>query len=220
MSEERTEKPTEKALAVSGGQEVSEEILNLYKNRFIAAVDSAAAYLRKHHVIPDLFVGDCDSVDADSMEYISSHNVPVMLFDAKKDYTDTELCIKELLNRGFGDIVIICATGGRVDHTASNISILLMLSSPGAKSRIVDDKNEIYVLTCGVYKVNKRGKKYFSLISITRESEYTTEGFLYEVKNCRIRRDRAGEGISNEMKRESGTLEIQSGTVLIVQSSD
>lgn len=209
-----------KALIVAGGVCVSQKILFLYRDRFIVAADKGACYLKKYNIIPDLFIGDLDSVDTETLQFINVHHIDKKIFDSKKDYTDTDLCVQELLERGFDDIVICCATGKRFDHQLATIAILIRLEKLGKTAKIVDDNNELYVLSKGLHNVSKNNKKYFSLLSITACSEYTTSGFLYEVKHCRITRENAGLGISNELKNEYGALQIHTGIVLIVQSND
>ena len=62
----------------------------------------------------------------------------------RKDDTDTMFAVKEALRRGVTDCLLIGVVGARFDHSFANVSILLYLTSRGARGRIIDDYSEIH----------------------------------------------------------------------------
>ncbi|MDR2702544.1 MAG: thiamine diphosphokinase [Spirochaetaceae bacterium] len=88
--------------------------VNLTAKPLIVAADSGLFLAEEAGLPPDWIVGDMDSVDA---ERLAGH-VPekILRFHSDKDYTDTELAISLLREKGCGPVWIIGGGGGRIDH--------------------------------------------------------------------------------------------------------
>ncbi|MDR2097315.1 MAG: thiamine diphosphokinase, partial [Spirochaetaceae bacterium] len=81
----------------------------------IAAADSGLICAEEAGIRPDWIIGDMDSIDDKSR----LDNYPpdrVLRFPAAKDFTDTELAVNLLLEKGCGEISIAGGGGGRLDH--------------------------------------------------------------------------------------------------------
>ena len=66
----------------------------------------------------------------------------------EKDATDAELACDYAADKGFGDIVLLGATGTRFDHTIANVYLLKNLADKGIKAKIIDSNNIIYISSC------------------------------------------------------------------------
>lgn len=64
---------------------------------FLAAADSGAAYAREMGRVPDLAVGDFDSITDSDLEWLQENDVPLYNYAADKDETDAELAAYLLL---------------------------------------------------------------------------------------------------------------------------
>lgn len=99
----------------------------------VIAADAGYRACREADIIPDLLLGDFDSMDqpADFANIIRS---PV-----EKDDTDTMLAIKTALARDCREIYLYGGTGGaRLDHTLANLQSLLYLRRRGARGWMYD----------------------------------------------------------------------------------
>jgi len=63
----------------------------------LVVADSGAAYARNRQLVPDLAVGDFDSIDPADLEWLQAENVPCYSFARDKDETDSELAAWLLL---------------------------------------------------------------------------------------------------------------------------
>ena len=135
------------ALIVSGGNAPSEKLLRKYVAMcdFIIGADKGNECLIKYNIIPQLSLGDFDSINKKTFETISSKNIEIKKFPPEKDYTDTEIAIMEALKMGAEKIYLLGGTGTRVDHTLGNIGLILTTRDKGAKLIIVDDNNIVYL---------------------------------------------------------------------------
>ena len=86
---------------------------------FTIAADGGWLACRKTEVIPDLLLGDFDSLSAQP-DFPNILRVPV-----EKDDTDTMLAVKTGLERGETEFHIYGGMGGRrTDHTVANFQAL------------------------------------------------------------------------------------------------
>lgn len=209
-----------KALLISGGRQVSKELIEKYLDRFIIIADGGARLLMKYGLGADILLGDLDSIGEEALTYIKEHEIEVKKFPAKKDFTDTELALSNLVDEEYKDIVILGALGTRLDHELANLMNLKKLYKKGIRAKIEDDYNEVIYVEEGSYDFEKTNKKYFSLINAGTSMIFTTKGLYYEVEELEINSENPSRGVSNEMVGEKATIKINSGSAFIIQSRD
>lgn len=209
-----------KALLISGGRQVSKELIEKYGDRFVLVADGGAKLLKKYELKADLLLGDLDSIDRETLCYVKENNIEIKKFPEKKDFTDTALCIDYLLEEGYKDIVILCALGTRIDHELANLYKLKMLYKLGVSAKIVDDNNEVIYVEEGEYEFESSDKKYFSLINAGDKMSFTTKGLYYEVENLEINVMNPSRAVSNEMLGDKAKIKINFGAAFIIKSKD
>lgn len=209
-----------KALLISGGRQVSKELIEKYLDRFIIIADGGARLLMKYGLGADILLGDLDSIGEEALTYIKEHEIEVKKFPAKKDFTDTELALSYLVDEEYKDIVILGALGTRLDHELANLMNLKKLYKKGIRAKIEDNYNEVIYVEEGSYDFEKTNKKYFSLINAGDRMNFTTKGLYYEVEDLEINSENPSRGVSNEMVGEKATIKINSGSAFIIQSRD
>lgn len=209
-----------KALLISGGRQVSKELIEKYLDRFIIVADGGARLLKKYDLGADILLGDLDSIGEEALTYIKEHKIEVKKFPEKKDFTDTELALSYLVDEKYKDIVILGALGTRLDHELANLMNLKKLYMKGIRAKIEDDYNEVIYVEEGSYDFEKTDKKYFSLINAGDRMNFTTKGLYYEVEDLEINSENPSRGVSNEMVGEKAIIKINSGSAFIIQSRD
>lgn len=107
---------------------------------FVIFCDSGLRHLEKLGVSPSLIVGDFDSYDGPRPD------AETITLPCVKDDTDSFFAVKEAVKRGFEEFLLIGVTGGRLDHTLGNLSILLYLDSVGKRGVIADDWSEMELI--------------------------------------------------------------------------
>ena len=107
----------------------------------------------------------------------------------------------------------------RMDHTIANMLLLEYLYDNNIFGKLIDNNNEIIFKSEEIFKVFKDNYKYLSLISISDELIYSTNGMEYETDQLNIKRYSA-RGVSNEIKDNFAEINIHSGRALIIKSND
>jgi len=98
----------------------------------IIAADAGYRTCQALGIVPDLLLGDFDSMEAPA-DFPNIRRAPV-----EKDDTDTMLAVKEGLCRGCDRFHLYGGTGGRLDHTLANLQTLLYLRRHGARGYLYD----------------------------------------------------------------------------------
>ncbi|MDR2035994.1 MAG: thiamine diphosphokinase [Coriobacteriales bacterium] len=126
-SQPQKKTPDNGALLVSGSPVgVSPDLLHdlAAAAEFILALDSGGDQLAAAGLLPDLLLGDLDSLSQNTLTYFEKNDVPVQAFDSYKNATDLELGIEELSARGYQRIVATNIAGGRTDHMLGSLGAL------------------------------------------------------------------------------------------------
>ncbi len=82
---------------------------------FVVAADSGLCGAEAAGIVPDIIVGDMDSVPDTSMlaKYPAEK---IQIWPKDKDYTDTEIALQWMAKKHVDEVVLIGGSGGRMDH--------------------------------------------------------------------------------------------------------
>lgn len=220
-----------KVLIFTGGTietKFAKEYLSNHNFDTIIGVDSGLNMVDALNLSPDYIVGDFDSVSKDILDkYLNGKAArngkgPIIkTYPSNKDYTDTHLGIKLAMSIGATDITILGATGSRMDHFMSNVSLLIQPLQHNVRAFIVDSNNKIYLIDSNTsIKKDEAFGTYYSLLPFTQEVfGVTLIGFKYPLYEKDIM---LGEsiGISNEIHDEEAFIEIKKGILIAIESKD
>lgn len=213
-------------LIITGGSlnlEFAEQFLKNRSYGCVIAVDGGLKAAADLGVCPDEIVGDLDTVDLDLFDlYRSKPGIELEIHRPEKDETDTELALLTAERKGFRQIHLLGALGGRMDHALGNVQLLNQCLQKGVRAEIYDEKNRIYLAGPGRTEFVREQVygRYISFLPLTEMVEgITLTGFKYPLSDKTIHLG-TSLCISNELKGEKGSLEFQAGTLICVESHD
>lgn len=196
----------------------------LEEGDYCIACDAGFMYARDLGILPDLIVGDFDSLselgpDAQRTldEIRESDPDRVMQLEVRKDDTDTMKAVKIALLKGYKKIFLYGALGGgRFDHSFANIQTLLYIKHNGGTGYIMDSDRMLMIAENETVKFNKGNTGYISVFSLSEKSEgVTLKGLMYTLDNGVLTAD-FPLGVSNEfIQDEEAELSVERGTLLI-----
>ena len=214
-----------KVLVVSGGtiyEEWAADMLRHLSFDRLIAMEKGALFCLAQGVRPDLVVGDFDTAGEEGYEAVIREGIPVERHPAAKDATDTELAVELAVNAGATQVILLCATGSRLDHVLGNIAMLSRLRGLGIDAEILDPHNRIRLVLPGTVSFSEeemRGK-YLSLIPYGGPvCGVTLRGFRFPGENLELPVD-SSLGISNELTEKEGTVSFTRGQLLMIVSND
>ena len=210
---------------VSGGnleEEFVQKVLSSESVEFIIGVDKGLEFLYKHKIRPDYIVGDFDSVDEDVISYYKEEeNVPIKEFNPEKDFSDTEIALKFALDLRRMHILILGATGTRLDHVWANVQSLKMAADAGCDVSILDSHNRIRVFNES-FTLNKDEAfgKYFSLFPLGGTVEgLTIKGAKYPLEFHALEPYNS-LSVSNEYVEDEVSISFSYGIVILMETRD
>ncbi len=212
----------QRALIFSGGLLHPDFLKEIREDDLVIGADRGALFLIQHGVQPHLAIGDFDSLNDQKteLEQIRQHAGELVIYDpVDKDLTDTEAAFEAAMERHVNEIIIFGALGTRFDHSIANVQLLIRALHHQVHCAIQDMHNYIS-LTSTTSIIQNQGYPYVSLLPITSEvTGIHLTGFQYPLENATLRMGHS-LGISNHLAAEQGTVSIEGGLLLIVQSRD
>ncbi len=184
----------------------------------IVAADGGAMLAVRLGVIPDLLVGDLDSIEPDLLARWTAAGIAVEKYEhATKLETDTELALLAALRWQPKRIVILGAIGGRLDHALANILLLTHPDFAVIDLLLVDGDQDARLCKRGAWtEVRGHLGDLVSLVPLDAEVQgVKTNGLEYPLSGETLLRGR-GRGVSNRLVGEAGSVWVDDGSLLLV----
>ena len=177
----------------------------------IIAVDGGLTHIKDSGTVPDLIVGDFDSLP----EPLDPDERTVML-PKEKDDTDMAAAVLEGWMREFRVFHIYGGTGGRLDHTLANIQLLADIAERGGRGFLFDKDTVITAIHDAAITFPSTAHGTVSVFSHTDISAGVYErGLKYPLTNATLHNTHP-LGISNEFTGAPGSISVESGTLIII----
>ena len=207
----------DRAAIIGNGKEFVPEDIDEYG--LIIGCDGGCQALHQKNVMPNLLVGDFDSIQPDILNYYQQAGLEMVAFPKEKNYTDMQLAIDEAFQRGYSLIDLYGASGSRLDHTLMNMMLLFYIQDQGGYGRMIDENNLIFAAERETILEKFFDRQYVSLIPVEDCRGISLTGFKYPLKefNSLTKESRC---ISNELVEKKGIVRIRSGRMLIIVAKE
>lgn len=189
----------------------------------VIAADGGAHAVEAAGWLPDLIVGDADSLSEFDVERYRALGVSVDLHPAEKDESDTELAMGAAAAHDVAEIRLTGALGGpRIEHAIAN---LLLLADPRLDGRdVAIERGDSTIRRIGTHdgpgSIEIRGTAgdFVSLLPLDAEvAGISTEGLRYPLTDETLRLGPT-RGLSNELVGERGAVRAERGRLLVVHT--
>lgn len=181
---------------------------------FVICADGGADKLVDTGIVPDLIIGDLDS----SENYGYFKDTKITELSVHKDDTDTMHCVQTGLDMGYGEFLLLGATGGRLDHTLANLSVLLYLERNAARGVIADEYTQTSLLRQGDNVINNICGKTVSVMPFACERAVLSyQGMYYPMNMGEVTIDYPYT-ISNKAVDDTVIVTLHSGEALLIIS--
>ncbi len=211
---------------IIGGGNVNDELIceQMKKGGYdlVIAADAGMEVLYRHHLTPDIIVGDFDSVGKESLSfYKQMERVEIVELSPVKDDTDIEYAIRDAISRGMTKLSIFGGTGNRIDHVLGNISLLGIGIEHDVEIQLYDVYNHVRLVKDSL--TIKKEEQYGKFVSILPyggiAKGVTLTGFKYNLSECSL----GGYntlGISNQIEEEEAVIQVKEGILLVIEARD
>jgi thiamine pyrophosphokinase len=173
----------------------------------VIAADGGIGHARMLGLVPELWVGDFDSVPANLPDDLAA--VPRQVFPPEKDKTDGELAISAALESGATSLVLAGVFGGkRADHAFLHLALGLRLAEGGMDVLLTSGAQEGIPLLPGMAGFDYADGTLFSVLGFSDLSGLSVSGAKWPLDQVEVAFG-SSLTISNEVK---GRLEIALGS--------
>jgi thiamine pyrophosphokinase len=204
-----------KCIILANGKSPKKNIISLFKKRGFDALicaDGGANSAMKMNLIPDVIIGDLDSISTKALHEFRSVSKVVEI--KRQNDTDVEKCLKNAINEGFDEVLLMGVTGNRLDHTFCNLGIVLKFFSQISISLIAE--NSFLRPVKGNVKLKSFVGETISLYGIDKKTKIISSGLKYPLKNIPLPFG-VKESTSNVATKNIVDLKISNGIVFVIR---
>ena len=177
------------------------------------AADSGFDLARKLNIVPDLLVGDLDSLQP-SKELEDFPQERIRRYPREKDETDAELGLQALWDMGFRRVVVAGGGGGRVDHLLGLVSLFERGKTPTlwytSRELIQIVKGSLVVTDC----FKGQTVSFFPLGGAV--AGMSSSGLKWPLDG--LEWNRGEMGLSNVFSEDRCTISVSQGRLLMIRT--
>lgn len=179
----------------------------------VIAADKGLDYALEAGIMPEIAVGDFDSA-----EMAVPSGVEVVKFPPEKDYSDANLAVEIALERGFDELRLLSALGGRLDHTIANIQLIYRLKKRGITAELFGSGERAFFLENETREI-PAFSGYLSVFAYEKSAVISESGVKYPTEKLAFTND-FPLGLSNEITEKTAKITVHSGAALIILVND
>ena len=204
-----------KCIILANGKPPKKSIITFFQRRGykkLICADGGSNSALKMKLIPDVIIGDFDSISSKALKEFKSVSKIIRL--KRQNDTDVEKCLKYAIKNKFEEALLLGATGNQLDHTFCNIGIVLKFY-PKIKISLIAEDSFLKAYT-GNVKLNTFPGETISLYGISPKTKIISNGLKYELKNIALPFG-VRESTSNIAMENFVTLNINGGVIFIIR---
>ncbi|MCR4617340.1 MAG: thiamine diphosphokinase [Lachnospiraceae bacterium] len=186
---------------------------------YIIAADGGIEVCKAAGLVPDLMIGDFDSLRESPYYYFPKEDYPyieLVKLPCEKDDTDTIAAIRAAADKGIDELYIFGGTGGRMDHYIANIQTLLFAKNLGIDAYLLgESKSKAFVIKNEEVRFDASYKGVISVFCLGAGAKgVDISGLKYEVAGGELSSD-FPVGVSNEFIGKEAIISVKDGALLI-----
>jgi thiamine pyrophosphokinase len=199
-----------RALILANGNPPSKRLFRKYllsADWFICA-DGGANTAVRFGSTPHLIIGDFDSVRKETLRVFSKVEIKKL---KDQNSTDLEKALTAAIRKKCTEIVVLGATGGRLDHAIGNLSALAKFSSK-TTIKFIDDTGE-FIPVGHTLKITLPVGTSISLLPLSRCNAIVTTGLKWNLNNETLQLG-IRESTSNIVASSHVNIKVRSGHLI------
>jgi thiamine pyrophosphokinase len=191
----------------------------LAEARAVIAADGGAQHLIALDRLPDLLIGDLDSIPPEVARRLEEGGTKIVSHNRAKEETDLELALQyAVAHYADAPILIFATLGGRLDQAIANILLLAHPALHGRTVQIVEPDQRAWLIESETQIQGQPGDT-ISLIALGGDVLVArTSGLRWPLRRESLLFGPA-RGISNEMTSDVATVILESGRLLCVHTT-
>lgn len=184
------------------------------KYELVICADGGANKARELDIIPDMIVGDMDSIEEKQRSSMERDGVKFCAFSSEKDFTDTQLAMDIAEKTGTKSILVWGGIGSRLDHSLANILSAVSFAKKGIHIQFESPTLTVYLVIDNLTIEGNIGDTVSVLALGERASGVSLKGFKYPLDEV-ILDANLPIGVSNILMKTEANIKVNSGVLAV-----
>ena len=180
---------------------------------YVICADGGLDLAHRMNIVPDLVIGDFDSVTTPPEGDWKTIALP-----REKDDTDLLAAVKEGFAAGCREFRILGALGARLDHAYGNLSVLLYIANHGGIGVLEDSQTKVRLVRAGDAPLVLQ-KQIGETVSVfpfgAAQCTVTYQGLQYPLKHGILSID-TPLGVSNVICEATASINVEKGMAVVM----
>lgn len=204
-----------KCIILANGKPPKKSVITFFQrkgyNKLICA-DGGANSALKINLVPDIIIGDLDSISSESLREFQSVSKIIRL--KRQNDTDVEKCLKYAISNKYSEALLVGVTGDRLDHTICNLGIVLKFFNK--VKCILIAENSILIPLSGLTILDSVPGELISLYGFNKKTKITTKGLKYPLNKTSLPFGER-ESTSNVSALYSVSIKVEGGKIFLIR---
>jgi thiamine pyrophosphokinase len=205
------------AIFLNGVSEEPDLLLNIACGAdLILAADGGTRHALEAGLIPDIVVGDMDSLGDAGAREAEKLGARLESYPSRKDKMDGHLAVIAACERGATELDFLCAFGEKLSAVFAIPHLLLAAERMGLRAAAIAGWGRMFALETASRTVTGSPGDGVSVFSLTGSaSGVNLEGFVYPLEDARLE---AGDtlGFHNRLSNKEGRVSVREGALLVI----
>ena len=204
-----------KCIIIANGKAPSKNVVKFFQLKGFSTIicaDGGANSARKIGIIPEVIIGDFDSIYPSTLNYFKNKSRIIQV--KRQNDTDVEKCLKFAIKRRYREAVLLGVTGNRLDHTICNLGIVLKFFKK-IKIHIVAE-NSFLTPYNNFISLRSKESEIISIYAFDNKTFISSKGLKYPLKNSKLPFGKK-ESTSNVSIDSTIELKIKGGIIFIIR---
>lgn len=190
----------------------------LCRGKFKIAVDGGFRFFRSSTIIPDMLIGDFDSLGRRPSGL--SSRTAVVEFKTDKDKTDTQLAVEYCLDKRAAKIDIIQPTIGQPDHFMANLMLLSLAAGYNKRGyhpdlRLLNYRHEIRLIRNQRIDLKRAPGDHLSIVPLSDKILLSCKGTAFDVSRLVVKRGTTAS-LRNRITKRKACVEVRGEAWLFI----
>ncbi|MBY0544967.1 MAG: thiamine diphosphokinase [Gammaproteobacteria bacterium] len=185
----------------------------------VIAADNGGAYCLKHGILPDVLIGDFDSLPPHLLQELKIAETVIIEYPKEKNASDLELALDYALEHAATEITVLGGLGNRWDMS---LSTLFLLSNPRYErillTIVTHDQRLLFVNPLMPLLLTGQPGDIVSLLPLTPiVNGIETDHLHYPLSNETLYAS-STRGVSNRLTDNSANVRVKEGVLLCIHT--
>jgi thiamine pyrophosphokinase len=205
----------EKCIILANGKSPKKSLIKFFIGEgysTLICADGGANSALMMNLVPHFIIGDLDSISKAALKKYEPLSRIIKI--KRQNDTDVEKCLKFAIKSGYKEVVLMGATGNRLDHTFCNLGIVLKYFKK-IKISLVSENSFLKSYSKQI-KIKSFPGETISIYGIDSKTKITSKGLKYPLKNIPLPFGKK-ESTSNVSTSKEVGLKIDKGIIFVIR---